>query len=262
MSSIKEMRKLAQPPTLVKTDHPLDTRVTRHFTIYLTWLFDKLGVSANGVTFLMTLLGIEGLVLSVLPIFWLNVVGIASLLLARVLDCVDGEVARWTGKSSLRGAYLDYVSHVFWNSGLYSLCPLHLYFQTYEVKYLALAFVGYGVLQSRLSIRHAYQLLKTRAGVKPTSTDSSGQPAGGPRRSLLSRAKLLARRLAFLPVDGTLMLPVISATILLTHVQVNAPIVFLAWFLTLYNLVRLPAEITANYFINLPDIPHDKTAGR
>ncbi|WP_327684262.1 CDP-alcohol phosphatidyltransferase family protein [Kitasatospora sp. NBC_00458] len=68
-------------------------------------------ITPNGLTYLMMLTGILAGAALVLP-------GLAGAVLAAVLiqvylllDCVDGEVARWRRQTSLTGVYLDRVGH-------------------------------------------------------------------------------------------------------------------------------------------------------
>ncbi|MFJ4093478.1 CDP-alcohol phosphatidyltransferase family protein [Kitasatospora sp. NPDC089913] len=68
-------------------------------------------ITPNGLTYLMMLTGILAGAALIVP-------GIAGAVLAAVLiqlylllDCVDGEVARWRRQTSLTGVYLDRVGH-------------------------------------------------------------------------------------------------------------------------------------------------------
>ncbi|WP_405008825.1 CDP-alcohol phosphatidyltransferase family protein [Kitasatospora purpeofusca] len=68
-------------------------------------------ITPNGLTYLMMLTGILAGVALIVP-------GIAGAVLAALLiqlylllDCVDGEVARWRRQTSLTGVYLDRVGH-------------------------------------------------------------------------------------------------------------------------------------------------------
>lgn len=113
-SSIAELRRVAQPPEVrsrANAEHWTASLYLRDVSPYLTWWLLKTSVSANGVTGLMILVG-WCIALSLL------VPGITGALLALVLgqlqmlvDCCDGEVARWRGTSSPAGVFLDKVGH-------------------------------------------------------------------------------------------------------------------------------------------------------
>lgn len=83
-----------------------DERVIRKISIYFTYLCVHLGLHANTVT-----LGYFsfGLVASLLIAISLDYMWFALLILwsMKVLDCVDGELARYYEEASLTGLYLD-----------------------------------------------------------------------------------------------------------------------------------------------------------
>ncbi|WP_423923235.1 CDP-alcohol phosphatidyltransferase family protein [Frigoribacterium sp. 2-23] len=113
-TSIAELRRVAQPfevRSRANAEHWTASLYLRRLSPYLTWLLLKTSVSANGVTGLMILVGWSTALALLVP-------GITGALLALVLgqlqmlvDCCDGEVARWRGTSSPAGVFLDKVGH-------------------------------------------------------------------------------------------------------------------------------------------------------
>jgi phosphatidylglycerophosphate synthase len=113
-NSIAELRRVAQPPEVrsrANAEHWTASLYLRDVSPYLTWWLLKTSVSANGVTGLMILVGWCSALSLLVP-------GITGALLALVLgqlqmlvDCCDGEVARWRGTSSPAGVFLDKVGH-------------------------------------------------------------------------------------------------------------------------------------------------------
>ena len=113
-TSIAELRSVAQPPEVrsrANAEHWTASLYLRDISPYLTWLLLKTSVSANGVTGLMILTGWA-------TAFALLIPGIGGAALALVLgqmqmlvDCCDGEVARWRNTSSPAGVFLDKVGH-------------------------------------------------------------------------------------------------------------------------------------------------------
>lgn len=105
---------MSQPPEVrsrANAEHWTASLYLRDVSPYLTWLLLKTSISANGVTGLMILVGWA-------TAFSLLVPGIAGAALALVMgqlqmlvDCCDGEVARWRGTSSPAGVFLDKVGH-------------------------------------------------------------------------------------------------------------------------------------------------------
>jgi len=113
-SSIAELKRVAQPPEVRQrrnAEHWTASLYLRSLSPYLTWLLLRTSVSANGVTGLMILVGWSTAAALLIP-------GIGGAALAVVLgqlqmlvDCCDGEVARWRGTSSPAGVFLDKVGH-------------------------------------------------------------------------------------------------------------------------------------------------------
>ncbi len=109
MESIKELRKICQETRddLLYQRNWFDRNFTRRISMYLTKPFLMMGLSANQVTAISLLVGLAAGVLMVFPdpVLWL--IGIPLFYLYFVLDCVDGEIARYRKTSSLVGSYLD-----------------------------------------------------------------------------------------------------------------------------------------------------------
>jgi hypothetical protein len=87
--------------------------IVRRFSIYLTVLFLKVGLSANKVTALRLLpcIGAGVLLAFPQPEYWLLAWGL--LFVWEILDCCDGEIARYSGTPSLVGEYNDTMADVF-----------------------------------------------------------------------------------------------------------------------------------------------------
>lgn len=112
--SLAELRAVTQPPEVRgrrNAEHWTASLYLRRLSPYLTWLLVRTSVSANGVTGLMILVGWSAAAALVIP----GVAGAAlALLLGQLqmlVDCCDGEVARWRRTSSPAGVFLDKVGH-------------------------------------------------------------------------------------------------------------------------------------------------------
>jgi len=109
IESIAELRTKCQPKEKSKTDPLLEWHILRPFSIYVTWLAIRLGLNANHVSFLGLFMGVSaGAALMVGSLGWALIAGILAWM-SFLLDCVDGEVARYRGSSSMSGTYLDYM---------------------------------------------------------------------------------------------------------------------------------------------------------
>ena len=90
----------------------------RDVSPYLTRILLRLGLSANGVTWLMIVTAALCGVAASWPSL-LAAVGLVLLTqLQMLLDCCDGEVARWRRTTSARGVYLDGVGHYVAECGI------------------------------------------------------------------------------------------------------------------------------------------------
>ncbi|MEP6481251.1 MAG: CDP-alcohol phosphatidyltransferase family protein [Rhodoglobus sp.] len=113
-ASITQLREVTQPPEVrqrANAEHWTASLYLRDISPYLTWALLKTSISANGVTGLMILVGWSTAAALLIP-------GIGGAALALVLgqlqmlvDCCDGEVARWRNSRSPAGVFLDKVGH-------------------------------------------------------------------------------------------------------------------------------------------------------
>jgi phosphatidylglycerophosphate synthase len=92
-------------------EHWTGTLYMRRISIYLTRLLLPTGISANGVTWLFIAVGIGGGGLLLIPGVVGALLAALAIQLQMMLDCSDGEVARWRGTFSPAGTYLDRVGH-------------------------------------------------------------------------------------------------------------------------------------------------------
>ena len=81
--------------------------VLRRISFYLTWLFIRLGVSANEVTGISILIGCFGCILLAFGSYSGMIAGALILNIWALLEFVDGNVARATDSSSNYGAFVD-----------------------------------------------------------------------------------------------------------------------------------------------------------
>ena len=83
----------------------------RRLSPYLTRLVLRTPLSANGVTALMIPAGLLGALSFTFAGIWPAVLGVLLVQLQLLLDCSDGEVARWRKQFSPVGVYLDQLAH-------------------------------------------------------------------------------------------------------------------------------------------------------
>ncbi len=110
--SIKELRTICQTPESSLHDSPICAILFRKISIYITRLLLYTPISANQVTIAMFIAGIACGTFFILGSQGYLIAGFVCFFLMAVLDTVDGEIARARGQGSLRGVYLDRLSHI------------------------------------------------------------------------------------------------------------------------------------------------------
>ncbi len=112
--SIAELRAVCQPESLlgrVDAEHWAGRLYMRRLSPYVTRLLIATSLTPNGVTWLMIASGLLAALSLTLPGV-LGALGAFVLIQAQLLfDCCDGEVARWRGRFSPTGVYLDGIGH-------------------------------------------------------------------------------------------------------------------------------------------------------
>ncbi|MFF4232739.1 CDP-alcohol phosphatidyltransferase family protein [Streptomyces sp. NPDC001820] len=81
----------------------------REISLRITRRLVTTNVTPNQLTYLMTICGVLAAPALLVPGIWGAVLGVVAVQLYLLLDCVDGEVARWKKQFSLSGVYLDRV---------------------------------------------------------------------------------------------------------------------------------------------------------
>lgn len=111
--TLAELRAAVQPDWVLarSAEHWTGTLYMRRLSIYLTWLLVRTPITANGVTWLMIVAGgLAGPAL-LLPGLWGPLVAALLAQLQMLLDCCDGEVARWRRVMGPKGIFLDQIGH-------------------------------------------------------------------------------------------------------------------------------------------------------
>jgi phosphatidylglycerophosphate synthase len=220
-----------------------------------------MGISANTTTLFAILCGLAGAALCIPHIFWLNVIGICLLVLDEIFDCVDGEIARWTKNSSLRGFYLDLAGHLFCNPLLATICALHLYLLNGQTRYIYLAFLAYGAAHCRrgLSVNYDQIILpqippecQRVPGVNGTAGTASQNQTGWTRRKW-SFARFVSRLTDFITIRLVSFL-----CIFLSYTGTTKPMILAAWFFAIFGILWDVADIVFKFFYLIPGVKHVK----
>lgn len=113
--SIEELRAVIHPEGMLQrrsAEHWAGRLYMRRISLRITRLLSTVtAITPNGLTYLMMITGILAGAALVIPGIAGAIAGALLIQAYLLLDCVDGEVARWRRQTSLTGVYLDRVGH-------------------------------------------------------------------------------------------------------------------------------------------------------
>jgi phosphatidylglycerophosphate synthase len=111
---IAELRAVTQPDSIFARnsgEHWAGRLYIRRLSPYLTRALLRTPLSPNAVTALMGAVGVGAAALVSLPGIVAAVGAVLAIQLQILLDCSDGEMARWLDRRSPAGVYLDRLAH-------------------------------------------------------------------------------------------------------------------------------------------------------
>jgi phosphatidylglycerophosphate synthase len=131
--SLQELRAVSHPPEVigrVSGEHWAGALYMRRLSIRLTRLVAPTRITPDGLTWCMILLGLGAALVLTVPHWWSAVIAMILIQLQLLVDCSDGELARWrrhqgsqaTGAS---GIYLDRLGHYVTDAGLAIAVGVH-----------------------------------------------------------------------------------------------------------------------------------------
>ena len=188
--SVAELRAATQPPEIFERnsgEHWAGRLYVRRLSPYATKLFVRLGVSPDAVTWLFILVGLAAAAVLSLGGPAAAVGAFALIQVQILLDCSDGEVARWQGRSSVRGVYLDRIGHYLTEAAL----PIALGIAVDEVTLGLVVAVLVLLVKSETAL---VLVARAEAG-KPPPPDR--EEVAVPRAGLLRTLRRSLRRLPF-----------------------------------------------------------------
>lgn len=200
-SSIAELREVTQPPEVRlrrNAEHWTASLYLRRFSPYLTWVLLKTSISANGVTGLMILVGWSTAAALLIPGIWGALLAVVLGQLQMLVDCCDGEVARWRRTSSPAGVFLDKVGHY----STEALIPIALGIRAaaYPIElpadflWTTIAALLALVIVLNKALNDMVHVARANAGL-PKLADTHGETA--PRGGLVAKLRKVARFVPF-----------------------------------------------------------------
>jgi phosphatidylglycerophosphate synthase len=119
--SLAELKATGQPPSVMarlNDEHWAGRLYMRRISYFATWVFARLGWSPNAVTLAFIVCGIAAGVVIAFGGLATAVAGAILIQLYLLFDCSDGELARWSGRTSATGVYLDGIGHYLGEAAL------------------------------------------------------------------------------------------------------------------------------------------------
>lgn len=114
---LKDFKKKVKEERKVKAFY--NDKISRNITPFITKVLLKTPITANQVTFIMLLTGLVAALMFGFGIRLYAIIGSLLLILQHTLDAVDGEIARYRKTTSLRGKYLDIITHYLTEPALF-----------------------------------------------------------------------------------------------------------------------------------------------
>jgi phosphatidylglycerophosphate synthase len=174
----------------------------RRLSPHVTRLLLRTPVSANGVTWLMIASGLAAAAVLSRPGLLAAVGALLLIQLQLLLDCCDGEVARWRDQRSPTGVYLDRIGHWLTEAAL----PIALGIRAGGDDYLVLGLVA-AVLVLLVQGESALVTVARAESGRPPAEDTEAVAA--PRATGLRQVRRALRRVpfyrAFVAVEFTLL---------------------------------------------------------
>ena len=205
MPTIAELRAATQPAAIFERnsgEHWAGKLYMRRLSPYLTRLLLRTGISANGVTWLMIGAGVAAAGVLALPGLWPAVGAVLLIQLQLLLDCCDGEVARWRGQSSVVGIYLDRIAH--WVT--YAALAIAVGVRADGDEYVVLGLVAAVLILLIMGESALVTVSRAEAGLPPAGdTRAVAAPRATGLRRLRRAAGYLPFFRAFVAVEATLL---------------------------------------------------------
>lgn len=210
MPSIAELRAVGQPAEHLARpgeEHWAGRLYMRRVSPYLTRLFLAGGLSANAVTALMLPVGLLAALSLSLPGVLAAVGAVLLVQLQLLLDCCDGEVARWRKTFSPRGVYLDQLAHYATEAALPAALGVRAAggWGSLESGWTALGLLVAVLILLLKAETHLASLARVRSG-RPLRDETPAAAEPGGRKLVLSRGgRLLPFVRPFNAIEGSLL---------------------------------------------------------
>ena len=142
----------------------------------ITYLLVRTPISANQVTVIQEIIGTIGAIMLAVPSIKIMLLGIFLIQFGFILDCVDGEVARYKGQCSVRGVFLDLIGHQIVIPFYIFFTSLGVFIRTGQIDALVVGFLGalFIIPTERLALLSVINSMVEKKGNRNYSIDVIG----------------------------------------------------------------------------------------
>ncbi|GAA2096856.1 CDP-alcohol phosphatidyltransferase family protein [Microlunatus panaciterrae] len=209
-----ELRAVAQPDTVVgrrNSEHWAGVYL-RKGSIHLTRLLLPTGITANAVTWLMIMVGVAAPLVLTVPGWWSAICAAVLIQLHILIDCTDGEIARWRDQQSTTGVYIDRIGHYIVEAMLPIALGVHLDGGLLEIGgWTTLGALVAVVVILKKSFGDLVHVARTYSGWPKLSEDAElAAPRSGGLRSLRGILRFFPFFRAFGAIEFTLIVAVVA----------------------------------------------------
>jgi phosphatidylglycerophosphate synthase len=209
LPSIAELRAVTQPEGLLTRaagEHWAGRLYMRRLSPHVTRLLLRTSISATAVTWLMIPAGLLAALSLSFPGVLPALGAVALVQLQLLLDCADGEVARWRRKLSAAGVYLDQIAHYSTEAALAAALGIRADGGWNSIGGWTAVGLAVAVLILLLkSETHLVGFALARAGMAAAEDSADGAAVPASRVRLRQGMRLLPFLRPFQAVDATLL---------------------------------------------------------
>ncbi|MCX4820694.1 CDP-alcohol phosphatidyltransferase family protein [Streptomyces sp. NBC_01142] len=119
--SVAELRPVVHPDGVKDRrsgEHWAGRMYMREISLHIDPYLVNTKITPNQLTYLMVVVGVLGGAALLIPGLTGAILAVVLFQIYLLLDCVDGEVARWRGQTSITGVYLDRIGHYLCEAAL------------------------------------------------------------------------------------------------------------------------------------------------
>ncbi|MBY8989916.1 MAG: CDP-alcohol phosphatidyltransferase family protein [Candidatus Lokiarchaeota archaeon] len=219
--SFKEFKQIIQGSKLekrkIKRDwwHAIFTFISK----YITWILVKTRISANFITISGSIIGLLGLIFIGIGNNLFIIIGFILLYVYYISDEVDGEVARYKKKTSLRGIYYDEIGHLFFQSWFFFTFGFSIFKINSEFLYIFFGIIATFFLIGIRRVRKIATVASAKSSInKNIEVEGELKEQKASKKSLMKLIKAIF----------------INLTNAFSHTHMITSIFFIGWLLYIY----------------------------